>query len=210
MDILVLCDDFWHPAEIVKKGLEPLAGEEYRFDFVMDAKDILTPEMIRQYPLIMNCKSNCLTSGNQAEWFEEGVTEVMPRDFMEYVKNGGGFLSVHSGNTSKENDPYTDFIGNYFIFHPPRCEVEIKITGKHPVTEGVNDFTIRDEHYQIRVTARDAKLLFQTVSASGGVQTGGYVREMGKGRICVMTPGHILSVWHHQEYKKIMKNAKDW
>lgn len=210
INILVLCDDFWHPAEVVKKGLKPLSGDRYKFEFVMDAKDILTPDMIKQYPLIMNCKGNCLTSGNQASWFEEGVTEVMPQDFMEYVKNGGGFLSVHSGNTSKENDPYTDFIGNFFVTHPPRCDVEIKITGKHPVTEGVKDFTIRDEHYEIVVTAEDAQQLFQTLSETGGVQTGGYIREIGKGRICVLTPGHILSVWHHREFQKLLINAIDW
>ena len=30
---------------------------------------------------------------------------------------------------------------------------------------------------------------------------GGYTREIGNGRLCVLTPGHILSVWRHDEFK---------
>lgn len=48
-NILVLCDDLWHPAEVIQKGIAPLEGDAYHFDFVMAAKDILTPELIREY-----------------------------------------------------------------------------------------------------------------------------------------------------------------
>jgi hypothetical protein len=53
LNVLVLCDDLWHPAEVVKMGIGPMQGEEFRFDFVMAAKDILTPQRIAQYPVII-------------------------------------------------------------------------------------------------------------------------------------------------------------
>ena len=46
MKILVLCDDKWHPAEVVEKGMAFLTEEGFELDFVKDAKDILTPEML--------------------------------------------------------------------------------------------------------------------------------------------------------------------
>ncbi len=39
---------------------------------------------------------------------------------------------------------------------------------------------------------------------------GGYVRSIGKGRLCVLTPGHILSVWENEEYRKLVRNAVFW
>lgn len=41
--ILALCDDVWHPAEVIEKGILPLAADRYHFEFVKAAKDILTP-----------------------------------------------------------------------------------------------------------------------------------------------------------------------
>lgn len=211
MNVLVLCDDLWHPGEVVELGLAPLA-EEFNFTFVRDAKDILTPEFIAPYPVIMNCKSNNIGGANTAPWFDEGVTEVGARELAAYVEKGGGLLSVHSGNAFHPGDTsgYPELVGNYFVGHPPRCDIKVKITARHPVTEGVNDFTIRDEHYALDIVADDLTELFRTESESGGDQVGGYVRFLGKGRIVMLTPGHILAVWHHPAYARMLCNAIRW
>ncbi len=212
MNILVLCGDEWHPAEVVIRGLKGLEQYGFTFDFVEDAKDILTPDMLNNYPVIMNCKSDDLTNGNVHTWFDRGVTEVMPADFEAWVRAGGGFLSVHAGAAFHEDDTsgYKEFLGCWFIKHPPRCTVEVKLCAEHPVTAGVKNFTIRDEHYELGMLAQDAQLLCTTHSASGGEQVGGYVRQMGQGRICMLAPGHILSVWEHPEYQKMLVNALRW
>jgi type 1 glutamine amidotransferase len=208
-NILVLCDDFWHPAEVIERGMGSIKTEDYAFDFVHDAKDILYPEMLERYPAIINCKSNVLTGANTAPWFDQ-VAEVGVGDLEAYVKNGGGFLSLHAGNTARKDEPYGLFVGNYFVGHPPRCAIEVEITGSHPILRGVENFSIRDEHYQLEVIAGDTVELFRTRSETGGNQIGGYVRNLGKGRLCVMTPGHILSVWEHRSYQRLILNALDW
>lgn len=208
-DVLLLCDDQWHPAEVIEQGIKPLEAL-YHFTVIKNAKDILTPEMISKYHVIICCKSNSVNSSNHFPWFEEGVTEVCPKEFEEYVRNGGGFLSLHAGNTSKEGEAYTEFVGNYFVGHPPRCTVEVKVAAQHPVTANVKDFTIRDEHYNIRLTAPDAEVFLKTYSETGGEQIGGYARTIGKGRLCVLTPGHVLSVWHQEDFKQLLCNAINW
>ena len=208
--VLVISDDYWHPGDVIERGLKPLDGEEFELDFIRTAKDILTPEFIAGYQVILNCKGNSLNAANRSSWFDENTAECLPNDLAQYVKNGGGFISLHAGNTSKEGDPYTEFVGNRFITHPPRCAVEAKIVAKHPVTEGVSDFQIRDEHYEIKVVADDATILMRTVSETGGDQVAGYVREMGEGRLCVLTPGHILGVFLNPDYKRMIENAIRW
>ena len=210
--VLVLCGDIWHSAEVVKKGFAVLNNKDCEFDFVEDAKDILSIDYISQYDLIINCKSNNLTSGNSAEWFESGVTEVGPAEFKAFIESGKGFLSLHAGNTySSENCPdMARLIGNEFITHPARCSVTVTPVKEHPVTNGVNAFTIRDEHYEIKLIGDGQDLLLTSESVTGGTQTAGYVKNIGSGRLCVLTPGHILSVWENPEFRKLLNNAIKW
>lgn len=212
IQILVLCDDVWHPVEVIKRGLSDLQDKEFHFDFVCAAKDILTPEMIRRYPVIMNCKGNAVTSANGAPWYEPGVTEVGAEEFAEYVKEGGGFLSVHAGNTARRDswNEYVDFVGNSFVAHPPRCEVKIMVEKQHPVTEGVTDFSIRDEHYELADIAEDADIFLKSSSEKGGTQIAGYSRQIGEGKICVLTPGHVVDVWQNEMFRKLLFNAIHW
>lgn len=211
--VLVLYGDYWHPAEVIRRGLESFREEDICLDFMTDAKDMLTVPMLDQYDVIMNCKCNQLNEGNQHTWFDPGVTEVGPEELEAFVRSGRGFLSVHSGNAFyAENDSpeYIAFVGNYFVKHPPRCDVQVSPCGDHPITEGLAPFTIRDEHYEITVTAPDARQILRTESETGGVQNGGYVREIGNGRLCVLTPGHILSVWEHPSFRRLLARSIRW
>ncbi len=54
MNILVLAGSMWHPSEMIRRGLADIS--DYHFDFVEDAKDILTSEMLACYPVILCCK----------------------------------------------------------------------------------------------------------------------------------------------------------
>ena len=72
------------------------------------------------------------------------------------------------------------------------------------------EFSIRDEHYQMEILAEDADIFLTSHSETGGSHTAGYTREMGQGRLCVLTPGHTLSVWQNKEFQKIFLNAVKW
>ena len=122
---------------------------------------------------------------------------------------------MHSGNVFMgEGDgvkEYTEFVGNRFLSHPLRCEVILKKEKEHAIMCGVaEEFSIRDEHYQMEILAEDADIFLTSQSKTGGIQTAGYTREIGRGRLCVLTPGHTISVWQNKEFQKIFLNAIDW
>ena len=214
MNVLLLCDDTWHPAEIIEKGLEALDREEMAFHVVKTAKDILTPAFVRRFDVLVNCHGSSINASNSAPWFEKGVTEFGPEEFRDYVANGGGLVAVHSGLTiGGERDPqpaYTEVVGGYFVNHPPREMTRVRVTAENEITRGVRDFAERDEHYQIAVTAPDIEPFLETASDRGGVTVSGYRRFFGKGRVAALTPGHTLAVWENPEFQKLFKNAIRW
>lgn len=214
MNVLVLCDDFWHPGEVFTRGMKPLAKMGYNLDFVMACKDILTVKMLRDYDVIINARGDCHSPGNHtAVWFEDGVTAVMPDDFRDYVAEGHGFIALHAGNTYTHERRYdmAEFIGNDFITHPPQCTITAKAVGNHPIMKGIEPFTFRDEHYMINVTAEDADIFMESTSETkAGTQVAGYTREIGKGRLVVLTPGHNCAVVESEPFTQILANAIDW
>ena len=214
MKVLVICDDFWHPGEIVARGLKPLEKKGYELDVVMYARDILTKEMIREYDVIVNAKSNVFGQANQAPWFDEGLpTMVMPRDFRDYIEEGHGCIALHAGTCdSREKCPdMADLTGNDFLGHPAQCAVTYQPMGNHPVTAGVEAFTVRDEHYMLDVFAPDAEVFLQGISDSeAGTQAAGYARRLGLGRFVCLSPGHNCHVLLHPQFQRLMANALDW
>lgn len=214
MKILVLCDDLWHPGEVIERGIAPLRELGYDFDFVKAPKDILTVKMIRRYEVIINARGNCHSPGNaSAPWFEPNVTAVMPDDFRAYVEEGYGFIALHAGNTYSRSGltAMAELIGNDFVGHPPQCSVTAKPVGNHMITDGVEEFVIRDEHYIIDVHAEDADVFLTTTSeTNAGTQIAGYTRTIGKGRLCCLTPGHNCAIFEDENFAKLLCNAIDW
>lgn len=211
--ILVLCDDLWHPAEVIERGLNALPQERYVFEIVKTAKDILTPDFLNRFPAVICCKSNCINLGNHDPWFEDGVTEVMPDDLRYYVEAGHGFVSLHSGLVyGPQNRPdFAALTGAAFLGHPPRCSVQFHVADpSHPVACGVENFIARDEHYMMNVTAQDVSIFLTSSSEKGGTQAAGYTREIGNGRFCALTPGHTLNVWEHSQFQRLLLNALSW
>lgn len=212
MKVLMICDDIWHPVEVIKMGMAYLDQKKYQFDIVMTAKDILTPELLREYPVIINAKGNAINAANSAPWFEPTVTEVGPKEFLEYVEEGGSFLALHAGNTFMEDScrEYCDFVGNSYKTHPLRCPVTVYPCAQHPITEGVAEFTERDEQYVLNILADDIDVFLEAETAPAGKQIAGYTRQLGKGKLCVLTPGHTLAVWKNPNFQRLLMNAIDW
>jgi hypothetical protein len=87
-------------------------------------------------------------------------------------------------------------------------------------------FCKTDEHYRIDITADDADVLLASYSPPQGEKSkyqedpynntqaaicaAGYVRTQGKGRVCVLTSGHYLPVWHDAQFQKLLANALKW
>ena len=222
MRALLICDDYWHPGKIPIDGVAPLAEQGYQFNIISDAKDF-GPKTLFDYPVVLMCKSDNVSQEDRASW----KTEEVQQAFVSYVENGGGLIAVHSGIIAgKEIGALDRLIGCRFTFHPQACPVTVQPIKPHPVVEGVGMFCEVDEHYRINIIAPDADVIMASYSPAQGevdkyeeepgnntpawICPAGYVRSQGKGRVCVLTTGHLLPAWLNPHFQKTLVNALQW
>jgi type 1 glutamine amidotransferase len=205
MRILVICNDPWHPTQTSQVGLQPLTGQGYTFDFVEDGRD--WPALrLEDYPVVLFTKSNNISNTEREPW----ETPAVEADLTRHVEQGGGLLVVHSGTVLNPRPPQlAALIGGVFVQHPPQCDVTVTPRPDHPLTAGVEPFTQRDEHYHMEMLETPADL-FLTTSSEHGEQPGGWTRQVGAGRVCVLTPGHNVEVWLHPAMQTLLGNALRW
>jgi type 1 glutamine amidotransferase len=202
--VLVLCDDKWHPASTVRGGVEALGTEDFTFDVIENGSE-WSAERMGQYPLVLLAKSNQNSATDETAWITPEVEEA----FVDYVRAGGGLLAVHAGSVVAELPTLRRLIGGAFVKHPPKCDVTVTPQGYHPITEKVEPFTVFDEHYFMQTDDLEAHH-FLTTTSEHGAQSGGWLREEGEGRVCVLTPGHTAEAWLHEEFQTLLRNSLLW
>ena len=137
----------------------------------------------------------------------------------EFVERGGGALFLHNVTHVGLTDPdFRDVLGAAYAGHPPIRTFKVRVTDPdHPIARGVSDFVVTDEQHYMEYD-KDARHIFlETVNEEGldyrgkGPRApGGWAYDYGEGRICYMSPGHLLKVLWNPEYVKLQQNAVRW
>ena len=222
MRVLLICDDYWHPGQTPIDGVAPLKEKGFEFDVITDTDDF-DPEVLKKYPVVVMIKCDEISPTNKESW----KSDVVQRAFISYVENGGGLLVIHSGLVAGKNTDALDrLIGSTFSYHPHVCPVTVKPVKPHPIVDGIEMFCEDDEHYRLEIVNDDIDIIMASYSPPQGEESkyeedpyhnttawigaAGYVRTQGKGRVCVLTPGHLLPVWHNPQYQKVLENALKW
>lgn len=202
---LVLCDDTWHPGEVVRRGLGKLGASGFAFEFLEDGA-AWSPARMAEFPVVVLAKSNIVSARDQRSWLTAGSQ----RAFQDYVRRGNGLVVIHSGAAGYAEFPaMREVTGGAFLRHPPECAVTVEPKAGHPLAGDLASFTIRDEHYFVELADAQADVFLHTRSEHG-VQPAGWTRTEDKGRVCVLTPGHNLEVWLHPAFQKLLSNALRW
>lgn len=205
MRTLVLSGDRWHTAETTRSGLASLASSVLSCDWIADGRE-WSAERMAAYPLVVLSKGNNNTEHEFDPWIGEDSQEA----FVEQVESGKGLLVIHSGTTGYGKLPaLRALIGGAFAQHPPACPVTVQPIPDHALTQGVEAFTLTDEHYFMDLDDATADVFLMSSSAHGS-QPAGWTRTQGRGRICVLCPGHTLEVWHHPAFQVVLRNAVSW
>ncbi|MGH7951043.1 MAG: ThuA domain-containing protein [Limisphaerales bacterium] len=203
--VLVICGDIWHPAEIIRRGLAPV--ENFGFAFTFLAENEKWPaKKPGDFSVIVLARANLISATDEREW----LTADLELAFENHLRAGKGLLVIHAGTSRYEKSAtMNSLIGGALVSHPEPCAVTIEPKPSHALTADVKTFTVRDEHYFMAMKDANAEIFLRSHSKHGA-QPAGWTRAEGKGRVCVLTPGHTLEVWLHPEFQKLLLNALRW
>ena len=88
---LVLCDDTWHPAAIIRRGLAALGDCDFAFEFMEDGEK-WSADAMKKFPLVVLAKANISSSTVEYPWLTLESQAVFP----DYVQLGNGLLVILS------------------------------------------------------------------------------------------------------------------
>jgi hypothetical protein len=147
------------------------------------------------------------------------MTAEQGKAVKEFVQNGGAALFYHNVTyISPQNQEFRDVLGAVTREHPPLRPFKVKIVNKdHPITRGVNDFVVTDEQHFVKYEKDPKYILMESVNEDGltwrdvgASSVAGWAYDYGKGRVCYLAPGHVITALWNPEYVKLQQNAVRW
>jgi scyllo-inositol 2-dehydrogenase (NADP+) len=141
--------------------------------------------------------------------FKDELKGAREKGLLKFVKNGGGFVGIHSATDSfRGSRAYIEMLNGEFLTHPEHHEFPIQIVdNSHYMTVRMSDFSLFDEMYHLQnYEPFRSKLLLKTVWQGKEVPMG-YTRNYEKGRVVYLANGHTQSAWNHPEFQKLVIRA---
>ncbi len=147
------------------------------------------------------------------------ITPEQGKAVKQFVQSGGGALFLHNVTyISPNNEDFRDVLGAVTEGHPPIRKFKVRVVNRdHPITRGVNDFVVTDEQHFMKYQKDPKHLLLESVNEDGATykdlgakSAAGWAYDYGKGRVCYLAPGHMLTVLWNPEFIKLQKNAVRW
>ncbi len=160
---------------------------------------------------------------NSQDWpkeiFQPWITKEQGKAIKDFVSAGNGLYALHnSSNISLYSRDFRDVMGGAYIDHPPLRPFRVRIANKeHPITQGVQDFTVNDEQHFVTYDKDPKNIILRSENVDGlgyadlGTQSiSGWAYDFGRGRVVFTAVGHTLHAMWQPEYFKIQKNAVRW
>lgn len=208
--IIALLGDFYHKEELARESLtsalqERIASKELELHFVKDAVS-LSAELKNAPDAVILFAENRLSPIEQPEatW----MTAELSNQIVQYVENGGGWLSWHSGLASYPIDSgYTKMVRGYFLSHPAQHQ-EIVYTAAGD--EGLSDsFQFMDEHYFVHCD-EDHTEVFIRSSSVDGESIAGWRHPYGAGKVSCLTPAHRMDGLLDSHFLGWLNHEVEW
>lgn len=191
----------FHPTEWAGQKLKEILERDGRFEMDMRADlDAFASLPSSGYDAVV-----VYTTG-----FKDDLKQEREKGLLQFVKNGGGFVGIHSATDSfRGSRKYIEMINGEFLTHPEHHEFPVYVVDRnHYITVRMPDsFSVYDEMYHLQNhNPESSKLLFKTLWQGKEIPAG-YTREYGKGKVVYISLGHTKEAWSHPEFQKILIRA---
>ncbi len=129
----------------------------------------------------------------------------MEKDFIKYVKKGGGIMALHGGIVMQNKSmAFSEMMGGSFDYHPKQQTIDVELVdAAHPLVAAFNGkgFSHKDEPYVFNnaYTKKNFKplLYFEASKIEGlrnpngdAIRYVSWIKNHGKGRVFYSSPSH--------------------
>jgi type 1 glutamine amidotransferase len=147
---------------------------------------------------------------NYADWIGRPFPDGAVRGLREFVKAGGGLVTVHNGIILNNRD-YNEWTGAVFTDHPEYQELSfVPDAENHPVTRGLGSFRQKDEMYRFAFSGKNRPDVMLECYFQGIQYPAGWTTEHGDGRTVYLAPGHTAETFRHPVFRELLSRSLLW
>lgn len=199
------------------KALQEICAAENILTEVSDNPEVFTSQNLKQYTGIIFSNSN-----NEA--FD---TDDQRSAFQQFMRQGGGFMGVHSASGSERNWPwYWALLGGKFVRHSPFQSFDVvTIDSSHSSLKGIpRRWTVEDECYYTNELNPDLNILLaadlRTVEDNQKTEYPGEIfghyfplswcHQFEGGRAWYTALGHDKSMYQDPAFRRHLRGGILW
>jgi type 1 glutamine amidotransferase len=209
---LVLIGDGPHEPGHIEEGLEPVFSATGAVPhFTVDVR-ALSAENLARVQLLVILRDGLQRPSAEPKSHYIWMTHEQERAVVQFVAGGGAVLNLHNAlGLYPAEGPYLRLMGGKYTGHGPleRFRVEV-VDSQHPITGGIQAFSVIDEQHTPVYDAGKVHLLLRSRSDEGKEAAAGWAYEPGPGRVCHLAPGHTREALLHPMYQLLLRNAVNW
>ena len=138
------------------------------------------------------------------------ISDAQKNALLGWVAAGNGYAGIHSAADSFRGCPeYRSFVGGHFVTHPKYRDYQVSIADPgHPITEGLDEFFVKDEQYILDYDPRVHVLA--TALWKGAAMPVVWTKPWGEGRVFYLALGHDGPACEHEMFKTLLTRGAAW
>lgn len=159
------------------------------------------------------------------DYVTDSTVGEYPQLVADHVAAGGGYVGVHCAadlTSTAADDPdelidardepvpgLRDLLGGHFLTHPDQAEFGVEITADHPITDGVAEFRVFDEPYQVTVDD-DVHVLARMDHPELENYPVVWTAPTDGARVAYVSLGHTDDALEDPSFARLLENAVWW
>ena len=206
--ILLALGGIYHDFSGFTAAMTPrLENAGYAVQPTYDLDDLANLEKIRPDVVLLYTS---LSAPQEGETRTPGHSPAQVEGLARWVNAGGALVAVHAASVAGQfSAEFKRLVGGAFVSHPPQFSFTVyPLREEHPITAGIEAFTVRDEFYvqdceqaiEIHMVALDRGVAHPMV----------WSRQDGAGRVAYVAMGHGPEVWGLETYRRLLVQAIGW
>src|SRR5512143_1278369 len=215
--VLILSGQNNHDWRTTTPKLVEILRESGRFEVTVDeAPGRLSPPRLAPFDVILSNWNAFGLDPKTSDW-----PKPVRKAYLDFVRQGKGHVVVHAGSSSFPawSDYHRLTLASWKdgqSSHGPIHEFQVRAEKTpHPVTEGIESFSTRDELWNAPGLAEGAEVLASSFSGTGQGGTGRWEPSVlagsyGKGRTLTILLGHDAPAMDNLGFKRLLVRAVEW